>query len=171
MTLRFVLLALALASLAACQNGTGAPAGRAATTEPAALTRAAGACWASDHIPALERMVFDERILREAQRDSAGRITAEAVVERTPRVLVERAAEDRLFAVPCPNVMTQELIAALQRALMVRGHLTGNATGVMDDATRAAVRDFQRPQGLDSAILSLEAAWQLGLVPLPRAAY
>jgi len=169
MTLRLVLAALALSLLAACNQGAGA--GRAATAETATLTRAGAACWASDRIPALERTVYDERILREAERDQTGRILREAVVERTPRRLVERAAEERLFAVPCPDQMTPDLIAALQRALRVRGLFDGSANGVLDAATRAAVRDFQRPQGLDSDILSLDAAWQLGLIAMPRAAF
>lgn len=171
MTLRLVLAALALSLLAACNQvaGAGTGAGRAATAETATLTGAGAACWASDRIPAMERMVYDERVLREAERDQTGRILREAVVERTPRRLVERAAEERLFAVPCPDQLTPDLIAALQRALMVRGHFDGSATGVLDTATRAAVRDFQRPQGLDSDILSLDAAWQLGLIAMPRA--
>jgi peptidoglycan hydrolase-like protein with peptidoglycan-binding domain len=36
----------------------------------------------------------------------------------------------------------------------------------MDNRTRAAVRRFQKPQGLDSGILSLAAARKLGLVAI-----
>lgn len=168
MTPRLVPILLSAFVLAACQPGANAPAQRAATPEGGAMVHSHAACWASDRIPAQERVVYDERVIREAVRDSAGRITAEAVVERMPRTLVERPAEERLFAVPCPDQMTGDLVAALQRALIVRGLLDGRPSGIMDGVTREAVRAFQRPQGLDSEILSLEAAWQLGLLPVPR---
>lgn len=165
---RLVPILLAALAVGACQTGANAPAQRAATPDAGAMVRSHAACWASDRIPAQERVVFDERVIREATRDSAGRITAEAVVERMPRTLVEHPAEDRLFAVPCPDQLTGDVVTALQRALIVRGLLDGRPSGVMDEATREAVRAFQRPQGLDSRILSLEAAWQLGLLPVPR---
>ena len=38
----------------------------------------------------------------------------------------------------------------------------------MNAQTEAAVRSFQAPQGLNSAILSLEGAQLLGLVPVAR---
>lgn len=62
------------------------------------------------------------------------------------------------------------LVAALQRALDARGIYQGAITGEMDAATRDAVRRYQADQGLDSAVLSLAAARQLGLVAvdIPR---
>jgi peptidoglycan hydrolase-like protein with peptidoglycan-binding domain len=40
----------------------------------------------------------------------------------------------------------------------------------MDARTRAAVRAYQKPEGLDSGILSLAAARRLGLVAVERPA-
>lgn len=77
-------------------------------------------------------------------------------------------AEDRLFAVPCPDALTPEFWASVQRALAVRGLHTGPVTGLPDAATAEAVRRFQAPLGLDSAVLSLDGARHLGLVPWPR---
>lgn len=77
-------------------------------------------------------------------------------------------AEDRLFAVPCPAAATPEFWASVQRALAVRGLYDGPVTGAMDAATGEAVRRYQAPQGLDSPVLSLDAARQLGLMRWPQ---
>ncbi|WP_415182254.1 peptidoglycan-binding domain-containing protein [Phaeovulum sp.] len=81
--------------------------------------------------------------------------------------LTEPRAE-RWFRTPCPKEMTQDLIATLQRALKVRGAYHGPVSGVMDTRTSAAVRAWQTPRGLNSAILSWRAAQELGLLPWPR---
>tara|TARA_R110002124_G_scaffold106467_4_gene258273 strand:+ start:15790 stop:16272 length:483 start_codon:yes stop_codon:yes gene_type:complete len=113
----------------------------------------ANVCWATDRVPAETRTVFDE-----TGPDGA----------RTPREEILRPSEERLFAVPCPEQMSGDFIASLQRALRVRGLFTGAVTGAMNAQTEAAVRSFQAPQGLNSAILSLEGAQLLGLVPVAR---
>lgn len=68
------------------------------------------------------------------------------------------------FRVPCPEVMTPEFIASLQRALQARGLHDGAITGQMDAATLTAVRRYQKPLGLDLPVLTLVAAQSLGLV-------
>lgn len=73
--------------------------------------------------------------------------------------------EETAFRVPCPELMTSDFIATLQRALAARGHYNGPITGRADPATRDAVRGFQRAQGFDSPILTLDTAQRLGLVP------
>lgn len=73
--------------------------------------------------------------------------------------------EETAFRVPCPELMTANFIATLQRALAVRGHYDGPITGRADSATRTAVRTFQRAQGFDSPILTLDTAQRLGLLP------
>jgi hypothetical protein len=79
-------------------------------------------------------------------------------------------AEDRLFAVPCPGVLNADFWSSVQRALAVRGLYTGPVTGHPGPLTAEAVRRFQAPLGLDSPILSLEGARQLGLLSWPRSA-
>jgi len=59
--------------------------------------------------------------------------------------------------------LTPDLVASLQRALTARGLYGGQINGMMDRATRHAVRGYQAPLGLDSGILSLAAARKLGL--------
>jgi peptidoglycan hydrolase-like protein with peptidoglycan-binding domain len=64
--------------------------------------------------------------------------------------------------------MTPEFVASVQRALKVRALYRGPISGQMDSRTRAAIRAFQAPDGLDSGILSLDAARKLGLVAVER---
>lgn len=74
--------------------------------------------------------------------------------------------EEVAFRVPCPEVMGQAFMETLQRALMARGFLEGPVTGVADTQTRAAVQAFQRANGFNSPILTLETAQRLGLVAI-----
>lgn len=73
------------------------------------------------------------------------------------------------FRVPCPEVMTPEFLASLQRALQARGFFRGAVTGAMDAPTQQAVRAYQQSLGLDLPVLTLAAAQSLGLVPVARA--
>jgi peptidoglycan hydrolase-like protein with peptidoglycan-binding domain len=70
------------------------------------------------------------------------------------------------FETPCAAGQTPDFVASVQRALAARGLYRGPAHGEMDARTRAAIRRFQTPEGLDSGILSLAAARKLGLVPV-----
>ncbi|MGY6703695.1 peptidoglycan-binding domain-containing protein [Roseinatronobacter sp.] len=74
--------------------------------------------------------------------------------------------EEVAFRVPCPEHMTTEFMSTLQRALQARGHYDGPVTGRADGPTREAVRKFQRAQGFDSPILTLDTAQHLGLMPI-----
>jgi hypothetical protein len=143
-----------LVALAACQTGTSEPEVRRAEPVQAPFsTIPSDACWATDRVPAVLETRFTPTGPGGAQE---------------PSEVVVRPAEDRLFAVPCPDQMAGDFTASLQRALQARGHYSGPITGETDEATADAVRQFQAPQGLDSGILSLEAAQLLGLVPVPR---
>lgn len=148
------LLILALA-LAACQDGVSQPGVQraASAAAPMAATAPEGACWATDRVPAVTETVFE---------------AAAPGAVRQPREVVIRAAEDRLFAVPCAEQTGGDFIANVQRALAVRGHYSGAITGVWSTETADAVRRFQAPQGLNSGILSLQAAQQLGLIAVSR---
>ena len=152
--IRLTILMCSVALLAGCQTGTAEPEVRRAEAAVTPLNTASGdACWATDRVPALTETVFVE-----TDADGA----------REARERQVRPAEDRLFSVPCPTQMEGDFHASLQRALTARGLYSGAVTGDFDTETADAVRRFQAPQGLDSAILSLQAAQQLGLVPVPR---
>lgn len=74
--------------------------------------------------------------------------------------------EEVAFRVPCPEHVTPSFMETLQRALMARGYHDGPVTGRADQATRAAVQAFQRDNGFNSPILTLETAQRLGLAPI-----
>ena len=146
--MRGLLTVGALIILVACQTGLDSPQVSREANAPQALSLPADACWARDTVPAQLGTVYDT--------DAQG--------TRIPRQVQIAPAQERLFAVPCPDQMDADFTASLQRALAVRGLHSGGVTGVYDSATAQAVRLYQAPQGLDRAILSLQAAQQLGLV-------
>lgn len=163
-------LVAGVAALAACQTGeTGAQ--RAQTPEAGLLgAAAASGCFTTDRIPATYEDVTETRVIAPPQRDAAGRVIEPGQMVRETNRVQTRPAEDRVFAIPCPEDLQPGFVASLQRALAARGLYEGPITGEFDAATGRAVRAWQAPQGLDSAVLSLTAAQQLGLVPLPREA-
>lgn len=74
--------------------------------------------------------------------------------------------EEVAFRVPCPEQITHDFMQALQRSLAARGFYSGQVTGKPDAQTRAAVQAYQSANGFNSPILTLEAAQQLGLLPI-----
>ena len=121
-------------------------------------------CWGRDFQPARIETVTEQVRVRPAVRAPDGTVLEPAAFRTETRQTILRDREPLLFPAPCPEVMDAEFIATLQRALAARGIYRGPITGSLDAATRSAIRAFQRPQGLDSSVLSTAAAQQLGLV-------
>ena len=122
------------------------------------------ACYAHEATPAILETVTEQVMLQPPQIASDGRVIEPAVfrTETQQRIVQER--RELWFQVPCElQIGDPGFIASLQRALAVRGLYLGPITGEMNRRTERAIRDFQAPQGLDSEILSLAAARQLGL--------
>jgi hypothetical protein len=122
-----------------------------------------GACWASDTTPAVIETVTEHLLIRPEQRDDAGNVTRPAEFETKT---AQRLVQDRemvWFAAPCAASMTVDFIASLQRALKARGRYLHAVTGVYDPDTAEAVRKLQAEHGLDSAVLALDTALDLGL--------
>lgn len=163
------LILCAVGLLAGClPPGTGpdAPARGLVGVRSADPARDGAGCFARDVAPAVVETVTEQRLLRPAERAADGRILRPAVyrTERVQRIL--RPRQELWFETPCEEDLTPDFIASLQRALAVRGFYHGPITGAADAATRRALRAYQRRNGLDSAVLSLAAARQLGLVPV-----
>lgn len=125
-----------------------------------------GTCWAEDVTPAVIETVTSQVIVPPKAGAAPG---AGAVyhTETHQKIVTER--ETIWFRTPCPEAITSEFVASLQRALAVRGYYVGPASGAMDRPTRLAVRTFQKPLGLNSGLLSLNAAQQLGIAAYDRA--
>lgn len=120
-------------------------------------------CYGREIEPAVIETITEQILVEPEELDRDGNVRRPAVFLTATE---QRIVEDRTetwFETPCAMDDNPEFIANLQRALAVRGHYTGTVTGVMDRATLLAVRAYQEPQGLDSGVLSLAAARQLGL--------
>ncbi len=134
-------------------------------TPPAGLS---DACWAQDLTPAVIETVTEQILVTPEQRDDSGNITQAAIFSTK---IDQRMVQDRevvWFQTPCAAVMDAAFLASLQRALKARGYYLRELSGEMDDATRTGLRRFQAERGLDSEILSLAAARELGLIEVSR---
>ena len=129
-----------------------------------------GTCWGKTTSPAVIETVTEQILLQPAQVSVDGTVITPAIYKTETQQRIVRERKETWFETPCPADMTPEFIASVQRALTVRDLYSGAISGEMDARTRAAVRRFQSPQGLDSGILSLAAARRLGLaeVALPE---
>jgi len=125
-----------------------------------------GTCWGKHVTPAIIETVTNQVIVQPAQVLADGTVTQPAIYKTETRQDIVRERQEIWFQRPCDDVQTPEFISSLQRALAARGLLRGPVNGEMDARTRAAVRRYQEPQGLDSGILSLAAARKLGLIAI-----
>ena len=166
--------ALALIALTACSDqrpdlgALGEPQLVAQLSQVAPPGARPGSCWGKDATPAVIETVTHRAMLQPAEVLSDGTIVRPPIYKTETRQDIVRPRRETWFETPCKATMTPEFIASVQRALAVRGHFHGTANGEMDARTRAAVRRYQAPQGLDSGILSLAAARALGLVAMER---
>ena len=122
------------------------------------------ACYGQDVTPAVIETVTEQIMLQPAQIDVEGKILYPAVYKTETQQAIVKERNELWFETICAAEMTNEFVSNLQRALKVRGYYRGPINGEMTNRTRRAIRAFQKPQGLDSAILSKPAAKQLGLV-------
>lgn len=125
---------------------------------------APGSCWGKDVTPAVIETVTEKILLQPAEILADGTVLSEPVYKLETRQAIVKERRELWFETPCADQLTPGFIATLQRALKARGHYHGTETGTMDSRTRRAIRLYQKPQGLDSGILSLAAARKLGLV-------
>jgi len=123
-----------------------------------------GSCWGKEDTPAIIETVTHQVLLQPAQVLADGTVLEPGVYKTETLQAIVRERHETWFQRPCAVMMTSEFIGSLQRALKARNLYQGRINGEMDARTRAGVRRFQKPLGLDSGILSLAAARKLGLV-------
>lgn len=169
MTRALIIALLAALTLAGCETGLAArePAISRALQE-APPGAAPGSCWGKQITPAVVQTVTDQVLVQPAEIGGDGRVMAPAIYRTETRQDILRQRHETWFETPCAATLTPDFIATLQRALAARGHYTGPIDGEMSARTRAAVRAWQAPEGLDSGILSLAAARRLGLIQVTR---
>ena len=127
---------------------------------------APGTCWGKHVTPAIIETTTHQVMLQPAEIRADGSVTQPATFKTETRQEIVRERREIWFQTPCPEILSPNFIASVQRALQARGVYRGQVNGQMDKATRSAVRKYQKPQGLDSGILSLAAAKKLGLVAI-----
>ncbi len=154
-------LALILAACAAPeQTGTVWPG--EAPPEPERMPD--GTCQAREVVPAVYEEVMGEVQVVQAEIAEDGTVIRPPIYRRQPVPKVISPRGELRFEVPCPELVTPELVASLQRALLARGYFDGAVTGQLDAPTVAALRRYQSERGLESGQLSVETARALGLI-------
>ncbi|MEM1372900.1 MAG: peptidoglycan-binding domain-containing protein [Pseudomonadota bacterium] len=128
-----------------------------------------GICWGRHTTPEVYETVTEQVMLQPAEVSVDGTLRSAPVFKDEPQRKITRKRLDVWFETPCAAELTPQFISSVQRALAARGLYGGAIHGELDGWTRAAIRNYQSPQGLDSAILSTAAARQLGLVAVGRA--
>lgn len=176
MTSHRAFLSLAFVALTACTAGEALQGDGGALRDPSAVQSRQqlpsdappGTCWGKSVRPAVVESVTEQILVEPAELDTDGNVLRPAIyrTETQQQIVAER--QDTWFETPCPDVLTEDFIASVQRALQARAIYQGHITGIMDARTRAAIRRYQEPQGLDSGILALETARQFGLIAVQR---
>lgn len=167
---RPILLTCALALAACSQVPVSAPNQANLASEVITLKHAGppnskdGECWTSDTSPAVIETTSEQQLVTPEQRDADGNVTAAATYRSNTQTRMVRDRHEIWFRAPCPELVTPDFVATLQRALKARGYYLLPLTGEMDAPTAEALRRFQADRGLDSPVLSLGAARELGLI-------
>ena len=173
----FFFSAMAGLSLAACEEAAVLTPDIAALREPAIVQAdnalappgaAPGTCWGRAVSPAVIETVTEQIMVQPAEVLADGSVLSPAIYRSETHQRIVRERRETWFETPCASVWTEDFTASVQRALKVRGHYFGAITARRDKRTRAAIRRYQKEQDLDSAILSMEAARQLGLIAVQR---
>ena len=125
---------------------------------------APGSCWGREQIPAVIETETHQIMLQPSQINSAGALLEPPIYKTESRQRIVRERRELWFETICPADMSAQFIASVQRALAARDLYAGPITGEMTARTRAAIRKFQTAQGLDSSVLSVAAAQQMGLI-------
>ena len=110
-----------------------------------------------------------EVLLQPAQVSTDGRIQQPAVYKKEDVQEIVQQSEETWYETVCPNLMTDDFVASLQRALSLRGAYRGKVSGLMDDKTRRAISKFQQGS-FQSGNLTVASARTLGLIAIPRPA-
>lgn len=170
---RAVLTALPLLALTACVTPTEVtraqsdPIGPLAN--PVTVDPTEGTCFARTTTPALIETVTEQIVVQPAVVRSDGSVETPAAFRTVTRQRILRERREVEFETPCASVLTPELIASVQRALIARGYYRGAISGELDTRTSAAIERFQTDQDdVHTKVLTLRTARTLGLVALPR---
>ena len=124
---------------------------------------ATGTCFADDVTPAVIDTETEQVLLQAEEIGPNGELLTPALYETQTRQVIVQERKEQRFEALCEAQLTPSFVSDLQRALGARAFYNGPVSGELNWRTRRAVRLFQQDQGIDSAIISLRTAQELGL--------
>jgi hypothetical protein len=103
-------------------------------------------------------------LVQPEKRNTAGQLVSPAQYGTTRTQTIAKPRSVTKIDAVCPEDLTPEFIASLQRAFQARGLFSSTITGSMDTPTRHAILNFQTVRGIESATVMKATAQELGLV-------
>jgi peptidoglycan hydrolase-like protein with peptidoglycan-binding domain len=112
--------------------------------------------------------LLETRLFQPKKRNTAGQLVSPAQYETTRTQTITKTRSVTKIDAVCPEDMTPEFIASLQRAFQARGLFSSTITGSIDTSTRRAILNFQTVRGVASATVMNATAQELGLVVIDQ---
>lgn len=126
-----------------------------------------GRCFARTRGATRTEVISDLIEVEPEIKDRNGVIQRPAVFRTVTRPRTVAVGDGTPFQIVCPQILTPDFVSTLQRALIVRRAYAGPVNGRYDAATSAAVAAFQQARGIDSPLLAIAVARDLGIVAVP----
>ena len=126
--------------------------------------RSSDQCYFEKITPAEISTQVKTRLVQPEKRNTAGQLVSPAQYETTRTQTITKTRSVTKIDAVCPEDMTPEFIASLQRAFQARGLFSSTITGSIDTSTRRAILNFQTARGVESATVMKATAQELGLV-------
>jgi hypothetical protein len=127
-----------------------------------------GNCFAKAADKTQVRVIDDIIQVAPERRDASGNVTDPAVFRRVTKPETVVIGPGPRFETLCPQRYAPAFVQSLQRALVVRQAYVGPINGNYDAQTQTAVRAQQARVGIDSALLSVPFAREMGILSVPR---
>jgi peptidoglycan hydrolase-like protein with peptidoglycan-binding domain len=103
-------------------------------------------------------------LVQPEKRDTAGQLVSPAQYGTTRTQTIAKPRSVTKIDAVCPEDLTPEFIASLQRAFQARILFSSAITGSFDAPTRRAIMNFQSVRGVESTTVTKATAQELGLV-------
>jgi peptidoglycan hydrolase-like protein with peptidoglycan-binding domain len=103
-------------------------------------------------------------LVQPEKRDTAGQLVSPAQYGTTRTQTIAKPRSVTKIDAVCPEDLTPEFIASLQRAFQARSLFSSAITGSFDAPTRRAIVNFQSVRGVESTTVTKATAQELGLV-------
>lgn len=163
---RAVPLLLALCACASPQSDPPASVAVPVIQQAEIQTMADGRCFSFDPGPPTFETITQQVIAVPEQRAADGSVTQPAIFRNVDRQVEVIRENPPRFQVVCPQDLSQNFVASLQRALAARNAYAGAINGLIDDATKTAILQFQAESGTYSSNLAMVTAQSLGLLSI-----